>query len=296
MIKFFRNVRKSKFIPTLLLIVFLVFFSYKLGQLFSQTQYHDVDILQLKTEGIFAKSIEERLEPWVETVSWHPRVQVMHNLLTVKECEEIIALGESKLARSEVVGEGGKNVESMARTSDGLFYDNAYMIASPLLRNIEYRIAKWTQVPRENGECFYLLRYKLGQQYVSHLDYFGEHGGENVGSSGDRIATVLVYLRTPEEGGETNFPRSHSGSIKVAPIAGDAVLFWNFHPDGTPDDLSLHAGLPVIKGTKFSITKWIRAKKTEFSWIQRGVSDEELEKLNKEDEIYEELHGLHFRK
>lgn len=130
---------------------------------------------------------EERLEPWVETLSWKPRIQVMHNLLTHKECEEIIAIGESKLTKSEVVGEGGKNIgkfisdkrltlapskilESSARTSHGLFFDESYMKNSPLLRNVEYRIAKWTQIPRENGESFYLLRYQLGINYP--IKYF----------------------------------------------------------------------------------------------------------------------------
>lgn len=35
--------------------------------------------------------------------------------------------------------------------------------------------------------------------------------------------------------------------MSVPPIAGDAVLFWDFHPDGTHDPMSEHASLPVIK-------------------------------------------------
>jgi hypothetical protein len=58
---------------------------------------------------------------------------------------------------------------------------------------------------------------------------------------------VVLTLRTPEEGGETNFPNTELGSISVPPIAGDAVLFYDFHPDGTHDARSEHAGLPVIK-------------------------------------------------
>jgi prolyl 4-hydroxylase len=108
---------------------------------------------------------EERPEPWVETLSWKPRVQVMHNLLTAKECEEIIALGEPKLTKSQVVGDNGENIESSVRTSHGLFFNEDFMKDSPLLRSVEYRIAKWTQIPKENGESFYLLRYELGIIY-----------------------------------------------------------------------------------------------------------------------------------
>lgn len=32
----------------------------------------------------------------------------------------------------------------------------------PLLRNIEKRIAKWTQLPEENGEHFYLVKEQEG--------------------------------------------------------------------------------------------------------------------------------------
>jgi prolyl 4-hydroxylase len=35
---------------------------------------------------------------------------------------------------------------------------------------------------------------------------------------------------------------------------GDAVLFWNYKPDGTPDENSLHASKPVIKVRIFSLT------------------------------------------
>jgi len=291
MIKFFRNVRKSKILPAIFLVCCLIFGSYKLGQLFS----HSIRLDFSAKEDEVRLLDSDRQDPWVETVSWKPRVQVMHNLLTVKECEEIIALGLPKLSKSLVVGDNGQNVDSSARTSYGLFFDQEFMKVSPLLRNIEYRIAKWTQIPRENGESFYLLRYELGQQYRPHLDYFGESDTTNLGQSGDRIATVLVYLRTPEEGGETQFPKSENGAIRVPPIAGDAVLFYDFKPDGTPDPRSEHAGLPVIKGTKFSITKWMRAKETEYSWMS-ALDQAELEDLRKQDDTYEQLHSLHFMK
>lgn len=58
--------------------------------------------------------------------------------------------------------------------------------------NIEKRIATWTHLPVENGEPIEVLRYQNGQKYDTHWDYFG---GENTDSStGDRVATVLMYL------------------------------------------------------------------------------------------------------
>lgn len=85
-----------------------------------------------------------------------------------------------------------------------------------------------------------------------------ETGKSHIGSSGNRIATVLFYLGSPEEGGETIFPNAEGspvnitthetkgGSIEVKANAGDAVLFWDYTPDNKPDPRSLHGGKPVL--------------------------------------------------
>ncbi|CAI5985898.1 unnamed protein product [Closterium sp. NIES-64] len=44
----------------------------------------------------------------------------------------------------------------------------------------------------------------------------------------------------------------------VKPIKGDALLFFNMHPDGSPDPSSLHHACPVVEGIKWSAPKWIR--------------------------------------
>jgi len=79
-----------------------------------------------------------------------------------------------------------------------------------------------------------------------------------IGDRGDRIATVLVYLETPDEGGETTFPKSN---FDIPAVKGNAVLFWDATPDGEGDKLTLHGGKPVLAGTKWCMTKWIRQKR-----------------------------------
>jgi len=95
---------------------------------------------------------------------------------------------------------------SEVRTSYGVFLQ-----PDKMLRKIEERIARWTRIPVEHGEQFYFLRYEEGQQYQPHHDYFHEHlpGMERyLGKAGQRTATVLLYLHTPDEGGETIFPHT----------------------------------------------------------------------------------------
>mgnify|MGYP002630358070 FL=1 len=78
-----------------------------------------------------------------------------------------------------------------------------------------------------------------------------------------------MYLTTPEEGGETVFPsasRKVSGpqwsecareGFAVKAKRGDALLFYSLKPNGSKDEDSLHGSCPVLKGEKWSSTKWI---------------------------------------
>lgn len=193
-----------------------------------------------------------------EVLSWDPRVSLKKGFLSEDECDYIIKLGESKLSRSTVVGDNGKSVVDNYRTSDGTFFHKE--MNDPVLQLIEDKIASWTHIPSENGEVFYLLRYKIGQEYKPHTDWYLDSGPdkEYFNGQGNRIATVLMYLSDVEQGGETFFPRA---DLSIKPSKGDAILFWNLKPDGLPDLNSLHGGKPVIKGTKWCMTKWIRQKK-----------------------------------
>lgn len=84
--------------------------------------------------------------------------------------------------------------------------------------------------------------------------------------------TLLSYLSTPEEGGETCFPYAESKvsgpgwsdcarqGLSVKAVKGNAVLFHDLYPDGTEDPHSTHIACPVIKGVKWSAPKWIHLK------------------------------------
>lgn len=46
-------------------------------------------------------------QPWIEQVSWSPRVFVYHNILKPEECQEIIGIGQKDLSESKVVAASG---------------------------------------------------------------------------------------------------------------------------------------------------------------------------------------------
>ena len=68
------------------------------------------------------------------------------------------------------------------------------------------------------------------------------------------MITILMYLHAADEGGETHFPLI---GLTVAARAHDALLFFDLQPDGSLEPMSRHAGLPVVRGSKFVGTKWL---------------------------------------
>lgn len=98
-----------------------------------------------------------------------PRIFVYRNFMTAEEADYVIKYGEAVgLRRSEVATKDANSL-SEVRTSTGTFLSSK---GDPVLEAIEARIAAWAQVPVENGEAFYLLRYEEGQQYKPHYDFF----------------------------------------------------------------------------------------------------------------------------
>ncbi|NUZ05342.1 2OG-Fe(II) oxygenase [Piscinibacter koreensis] len=187
----------------------------------------------------------------------HPRVVVFSNLLTPAECDEIIALGSMRLARSETVEtETGSSEVSDARTSDGMFFERGEF---EVCARIEARIATLLGWPVENGEGLQVLRYRPGAEYKPHYDYFDpERPGTPaiLKRGGQRVASLVCYLNTPDRGGATIFP---DVGLAVAPIRGNAVFFSYDRPH--PSTRSLHGGAPVIEGEKWVATKWLRERR-----------------------------------
>ena len=183
-----------------------------------------------------------------------PRVVVFGNLLSDEECDEVVDLARQRLARSETVqmSTGGSEVNE-ARTSDGMFFNRG---ENALCKRIEARIAALLQWPVENGEGLQILRYRPGAEYKPHYDYFdpAQPGTPSIlKRGGQRVASVVMYLNTPDRGGATVFPDVH---LDVNPVKGNAVFFSYDRPH--PMTRSLHGSTPVREGEKWVATKWLR--------------------------------------
>ncbi len=188
-----------------------------------------------------------------------PRVIVFGDLVSDEECAELITLARARLARSETVEtRTGSSAVNEARTSDGMFFLPAEFA---VCARLEARIAALLDWPLENGEGLQILRYGPGAEYRPHYDYFdpGEPGTPAIlARGGQRVASLVCYLNTPEAGGATVFP---DVGLDVAPVRGNAVFFSYDRPD--PATRTLHGGAPVSAGEKWVATKWMRERRFE---------------------------------
>lgn len=217
----------------------------------------------------------------IEQVSWEPRAFLLHEFLTDEECEHLIKLGTPSLVKSTVVdSKTGGSVDSDVRTSSGTFLRYGQ---DKIVSRIEERIAHVTMLPYENGESIQILKYVNGQEYKPHTDYFHDKVNSDPAHGGQRIATVLMYLSTPEEGGETVFPYAAGDPVTgdewsdcakdglaVKAIKGNALFFYSLKPDGSGDAKSTHGSCPTLKGEKYSATKWIHVGAFHHGGIQVG--------------------------
>lgn len=184
----------------------------------------------------------------------HPRVVVLGGLLTDEECDGLISLARQRLRRSEtfLLDEGVSTVHE-ARTSEGMFFIRG---ENELVARIEARLASLCAWPLENGEGLQILRYGPGAEYKPHFDYFDPAKSGTAGilsNGGQRVASIVMYLNTPDAGGETTFPDVR---FEVAPIKGNAVFFSYDRPHEMTG--TRHGGAPVLAGEKWVATKWLR--------------------------------------
>ncbi|KAJ9468192.1 putative prolyl 4-hydroxylase 6 [Diplonema papillatum] len=169
-----------------------------------------------------------RLVTW-RVLSAKPRILYLEGFLDPGDAEELIDLAEPKLQRSRVVSSSGGGRVAGARTSEGTFLQNSEAVVQKLRR----RVSLASLVPHTHIERTQILRYREGQQYSMHPDYFLGKKKASLGRFGQRIATLIAWLNHVPAGGETRFNKSPP--LEVKPVKNDAVLFYNVDAHGVED-------------------------------------------------------------
>ena len=129
----------------------------------------------------------------------------------------------------------------------------------PFIRMVQRRIDDLLGLDPALGETLQGQRYAVGQEFKHHFDYFvakHEYWDDERKRGGQRSWTAMGYLNSVEEGGATNFPKI---DLTIPPQAGVLLVWNNMARDGRPNPRTLHAGMPVMRGIKYVLTKWYRA-------------------------------------
>jgi prolyl 4-hydroxylase len=185
-----------------------------------------------------------------------PRIVLFGNVLSKEECEAIIAMAQPKMTPSQTRDNAtAQLVVTQQRRSQGTFLQRGQ---TELIQQLEQRIADLSQWPVDKGEGLQILNYQTGGEYEPHFDFFPpEQPGSQVSLKlgGQRVCTLIVYLNTVEEGGETVFPKLN---LKFKAVQGNALYFSYTNSKNEIDRMTLHGGAPVTSGEKWIMTKWMR--------------------------------------
>ena len=155
-----------------------------------------------------------------------------------------------------------------------------------VIRCIEDRATRFQgHRPIVNLEALQVVKYHDKQQFREHTDWFDAELDEGVKTYGNRESSFFVYLVTNCTGGTTAFtkvPRpkapewcdvlvchDEAGNetewVEVRPKVGTAIFWYNLDANGVGDEFTLHAGTPVINGTKIGLNIWTRQKQWRLS-------------------------------
>lgn len=194
-----------------------------------------------------------------QTVSAAPRIFTVDEFVSRGECAHLMALASARFAPArEATRERLSGEQTAFSGAAAVFY---IPDCDAVVRNIERRIAAAFDLPVTHVEPLSVLRYLQQDRYAPHTDYFDaarlENNRRHGDYSGQRTASFLVYLRAPEQGGETHYLKLGK---KIVGRPRMALCHFNLTSAGVPDEMTLHTGAPVIKGEKWLARTTLREK------------------------------------
>lgn len=239
--------------------------------------YAETGRKELRTREVNQKSIIQlgrpikynRIDPTrVIQLSWRPRVFLYRGFLSEEECDHLITLAEGKKENSMTGSDSGKADTSVLPRSS----ETSSILIDDVLVRIEERISAWTFLPKENSKPFQFMHFGL-EDAKEKYDYLGNKSSTALNEP--LMATVVLYLSNVSRGGQILFPESElensnvknriwsdcrKSSSVLRPTKGNAILFFNNHPNASPDGSSTHARCPVLEGEMWCATKFFHVR------------------------------------
>lgn len=193
------------------------------------------------------------------TVASASRVFTVADFISRGEAAHLMSLASPKLKPALKATRDLLSGEQTAFTGEVATFQST--LCDPVVRNLERRIAAAFALPPTHVEPVSVIRYQKDHHYAAHVDYFGPERlahNRSIGDlAGQRLASFLVYLQAPLEGGETHYLKL---GAKVAGRDRMALCHFNCLPDGGLDEATLHTGEPVMRGEKWLARTTLREK------------------------------------
>ncbi|KAJ9164195.1 hypothetical protein P3X46_023798 [Hevea brasiliensis] len=220
----------------------------------------------------------------VVQLSWRPRVFLYKGFLTDEECDHVISLAQGAKEASMRKGDDSAKIVEKGLHANSEFLLN---MDDNLLARIEERLSAWTFLPKENGKPLQVMHYGV-EDAKQKFDYFGNR---LLILNEPLMATLVLYLSNVSQGGEILFPKSEpkgkiwsdcgKGSNLLKPVKGNAILFFNVHPNASPDTSSSHARCPVLEGEMWCATKYFIVKASSGG---KALSESDVSECTDEDD------------
>eukprot|EP00093_Oithona_nana_P011168 11168.XXX_30192_29481_1 [CDS] Oithona nana genome sequencing. len=180
-------------------------------------------------------------------------MELIHDFLTHGEAEIIKQIAEPTFTTQV-------HHDQKPLTQAALVYPD-----NEIVKKVYQRVEDATMLDMKQSDPLQVTAYQPGGLYLPHFDF--NAGSLNPGlyneQTGHRIATFLLYLSDVEKnaGGETYFPAL---DLKITPVKGTAIFWFNLKSDGGPQMKSMHVGTPIFHNRKWVASFWIRSGGQEF--------------------------------
>jgi len=179
-------------------------------------------------------------------------ISLIDNFISGNECDQLVKLAKNRFVTSTVYSTNTGAIDRSARSSSCAYFKRG---ENDLIKSIENKVANSLNINLNQIEPLQIVKYEKGQEYKYHYDYFGNETDQ---MQNQRVYTILVYLNDLNEsdGGSTHFPLY---KIRTYPYKGRAVGWSNLNSDGKENNLTLHAGEPILSDkVKYVLTIWTR--------------------------------------
>uniref|UniRef100_F1L319 procollagen-proline 4-dioxygenase n=1 Tax=Ascaris suum TaxID=6253 RepID=F1L319_ASCSU len=197
----------------------------------------------------------------VEIMRLNPLAVLFHQIMSDEEAHIIEMLAIPKLNRATVQNAmtGGLETASYRISKSAWLKPHEHEVVDRFNKRLDMA----TNLEMETAEELQIQNYGVGGHYDPHFDCARkeEKNAFKELGTGNRVATILVYMTEPEIGGGTVFTEVKTS---VACTKNAALFWYNLLRSGEVDMRSRHAACPVLTGVKWVTNKWIHERGQEW--------------------------------